>query len=169
LLAVAAALIVGKAVLVANATPFLRRYDTMPLAWTIIYKAGVYCVFVFAARLIELNAEGWLGGAPFAEFLATFSWHHFLAIQIWLFVLFLVYVTFHELSQLLGEGELKQVLFRRRAPDLTLGRRARTQALVQLSHLTASHAPEELADRASPANAELVRLLRGLAKGEAAG
>ena len=109
MLVVAAALIVGKAVLVANATPFLRRYDTMPLAWTIIYKASVYCVFVFAARVIELNVEGWLGGTPFAEFLATFSWHRFLAIQIWLFVLFLVYVTFHELSQLLGEGELKQV------------------------------------------------------------
>ena len=164
LLAITAALIVGKAVLVANATPFLRRYDTMPLAWTIIYKAGVYCLFVFAVRVIELIAEGWLGGTPFAEVLATFSWHRFLAIQIWLFVLFLVYVSFQELTQLLGEGELQQLLFRRRAPDLALGRRARARALVQLSHLTADHTPEELADRASPANAELMRLLRGLAK-----
>lgn len=164
LLVVTAALIVGKAVLVANATPFLRRYDTMPLAWTIIYKAGVYCVFVFAARVIELIVEGWLGGTPFAQVLATFSWHRFLAIQIWLFVLFLVYVTFHELTQLLGEGELRQLLFKRRASDLALGRRARTQALVQLSHLTASYTPEELADRTSPANAELLRLLHGLVK-----
>ncbi|HKN27942.1 MAG TPA: hypothetical protein VJY34_08670 [Roseiarcus sp.] len=31
-LATMAALVVGKAVLVANATPFLRRYDTAPLA-----------------------------------------------------------------------------------------------------------------------------------------
>lgn len=163
-LAVTAALVVGKAVLVANATPFLRRYDTMPLAWTIIYKAGMYCVFVFAARVIELTAEGWLGGTPFSHVLATFSWHRFLAIQIWLFVLFLVYVTFNELTQLLGEGELRQLLFRRRAPDLALGRRARAQALVQLSQFTASHTPEELADRASTANAELLRLLHGLAK-----
>jgi hypothetical protein len=168
LLAVTAALIVGKAVLVANATPFLRRYDTMPLAWTIIYKAGVYCVFVFAARVIELMVEGWLGGRPFAEVLATFSWHRFLAIQIWLFVLFLIYVTFNELTQLFGEGELQLLLFRRRASDLALGRRARVQAMVQLGHLTASHTPEELADRASPANAELLRLLRGLTKGAAA-
>jgi hypothetical protein len=168
LLAVTAALIVGKAVLVANATPFLRRYDTMPLAWTIIYKAGVYCVFVFAARVIELMVEGWLGGRPFAEVLATFSWHRFLAIQIWLFVLFLIYVTFNELTQLFGEGELQLLLFRRRASDLALGRRARVQAMVQLGHLTASHTPEELADRASPANAELLRLLRGLTKGVAA-
>ncbi len=65
LLVVTAALIVGKAVLVANATPFLRRYDTMPLAWTILYKAGVYCLFVFAVRVIELIVEGWLGGTSF--------------------------------------------------------------------------------------------------------
>jgi hypothetical protein len=73
LLAVTTALIVGKAVLVANATPFLRRYDTMPLAVTIIYKAGVYCVFVFIVRVIELNLEGWLRGTSIAELLATFS------------------------------------------------------------------------------------------------
>jgi hypothetical protein len=136
LLVVTAALIVGKAVLAANTIPFSRCYDTMPLAWTIIYKAGVYCVFVLAARLIDLTVEGWLGGTPSAELLATFSWQRFLAIQIWLFVLFLVYVTFHELTQLIGEGELQQLLFNRRAPDLASGRRARTQALVQLGHLT---------------------------------
>ena len=102
--------------LVANATPFLRRYDIMPLAWTIFYKAAVYCVFVFAARVVELIVEGWLGGTPFAEVLARFSWHRFLAIQIWLFVLFLVYVTFNELTQLFGEGELHQLLTDRASP-----------------------------------------------------
>jgi hypothetical protein len=49
---VTAALIDGQEVLAANTTPFLRRYDTTPLTWTIIHKAGVYCVFVLAARLI---------------------------------------------------------------------------------------------------------------------
>jgi hypothetical protein len=66
----------------------------------------VYCVFVLAAPFIELTFEGWLGGTPSAELLATSSWYHFLAIQIWLVELFLVYVTFHELTQLPGEGEL---------------------------------------------------------------
>jgi hypothetical protein len=36
LLAITGALVVGKAALVANATPFLRRYDTVPLAWSIL-------------------------------------------------------------------------------------------------------------------------------------
>src|SRR5271156_5060986 len=66
-LATTAALVVGKAVLVANATPFLRRYDTQPLAISILYKAAVYCVFVFFARLIETGVEDLIHGTPFSE------------------------------------------------------------------------------------------------------
>lgn len=156
LLAITGALVVGKAVLVANATPFLRRYDTVPLAWSILYKAVMYCVFVFLARLIEAGLEDWFAGRSLAEALAKFSWHRFLAIQIWLFVLFLIYVTFSELSLLVGEGELRRMLFNHRSAELTRGRRERTQTLVQLSRLTASHTPEELAG-ASQAHAELLQ------------
>ncbi len=165
LLAITGALVVGKAVLVANATPFLRRYDTLPLAWSILYKTTVYCLFVFLARLIEAGLEAWFTGLSFSDMLAKFSWHRFLAIQIWLFALFMVYVTITELNRLFGEGELTHMLFNHRSAELTRGRRERAQRLVQLSHLTASHTPEELANRASPANAELLQLLRDLAKG----
>lgn len=165
LLATTAALVVGKAVLVANATPFLRRYDTQPLAFSILYKAVVYCVFVFFARLIERGLEVLTHGTPFSDVVASFSWHRFLAIQIWLLVLFTIYVTFSELNRLLGEGGLFRLLFEQRSAGLHLGRRERAQTLVELSRLTASHTPEELADGASPTHAELVHLLRGLAKG----
>jgi hypothetical protein len=165
LLATTAALVVGKAVLVANATPFLRRYDTQPLALSILYKAAVYCVFVFFARLIERGLEDWIHGTPFSDTMASFSWHRFLAIQIWLLVLFTIYVTFSELNQLLGEGGLFRLLLEQRSAKLHLGRRERAQTLVELSRLTASHTPEELVDGASPTHAELMQLLRGLAKG----
>src|SRR5271157_3787900 len=165
LLATTAALVVGKAVLVANATPFLKRYDTAPLAWSILYKAAVYCAFVFLARLIEVGLEDWIRGKPFSETVANFSWHRFSAIQTWLFVLFLIYVMFSELNELLGEGGLYRLLFDRRSAALHLGRRERAQTLMQLSRLTAAHAQEELADGASPTHAELMQLLRRLSKG----
>ena len=165
LLATTAALVVGKAVLVANATPFLRRYDTAPLAWSILYKAAVYCIFVFFARLIETGVEDWIRGKPFSEAVANFSWHRFSAIQIWLFVLFLIYVMFSELNQFLGEGGLYRLLFDQRSAELHVGRRERAQTLMQLSRLTAAHAQEELADGASPTHAELMQLLRRLSKG----
>jgi hypothetical protein len=52
-LATTAALVVGKAVLVANALPFLRRYDRAPLIQPILFKTAVYWAIVFLARLLE--------------------------------------------------------------------------------------------------------------------
>jgi hypothetical protein len=51
----------------------------------------------------------WDGGAPggfSAELASTFSWSRFAAVQIWIFVLFLLYVTASELNALFGDGEL---------------------------------------------------------------
>jgi hypothetical protein len=42
--------------------------------------------------------------------IAIFDWHHFIAIQLWIFVLFLVYVTANELNHLFGEGALWHIL-----------------------------------------------------------
>jgi hypothetical protein len=53
MLATAGALIVGKAVLVTNAMPFLRRYDRAPLIQPILFKTLVYWAIVFLARLLE--------------------------------------------------------------------------------------------------------------------
>jgi hypothetical protein len=40
-----------------------------------------------------------------------FSWHRFAAIQIWFFVLFLLYTFVSELNSHLGEGRLRRMLF----------------------------------------------------------
>src|SRR5580698_5198806 len=47
LLLTTSALIVGKAVLVADKMPFIRRFDTAPLIRPILFKTAVYWVFVF--------------------------------------------------------------------------------------------------------------------------
>src|SRR5208282_4067296 len=53
MLATLAALVVGKAVLVANKMPWLTRYDRAPLIQPILFKTGFYWVVVFFARLLE--------------------------------------------------------------------------------------------------------------------
>ena len=53
MLATVAALVVGKAVLVANKIPLLRRYDRAPLIQPILFKTAFYWVVVFLARLLE--------------------------------------------------------------------------------------------------------------------
>ena len=169
LIATTSALIVGKVVLVANKMPVLRRFDHAPLAYPVLFKTLIYTVLVFVARLLEalvhyLIEGGHLGGGQFVDgLLGSFSWSRFIAIQLWIFVLFLIYVITRELNQLLGDGELFRILFIRRSSELKATRRARIRLLVQLSRLMESHPVTVLEDPASEPHRKLLGILRALA------
>ncbi len=106
------------------------------------------------------------GGAlsDFPKFLvAQFSWPHFLVIQIWLMVLFLVYVTAHELNTLFGDGELPRLFLRWHSTEAKLTRRQRIRLLVRLNRLTEANTVEAISEKGAPAHAELIGILRELA------
>jgi hypothetical protein len=167
------ALIVGKVVLVANKMPLLRRFDYAPLAYPILFKTIVYTALVGIARLLEtlihyLAADGALGGGGFIEHVfGTWSWPRFIATQMWIFVLFLVWVTATELNELLGEGELFRIFFTRRSSALKSTRRARIRLLTQLSRLTDAYPVAVLEDPKSAPHRELVAILRRLVQDNA--
>jgi hypothetical protein len=168
LLATTSALIVGKAVLVADKMPLLRRFDTAPLIRPILFKTLIYWACVFVARLLEAFVHyAWESGSVvgfFAHLQAQFSWHRFLFIQIWILVLFLIYTTVAELNALFGDGELFRLLFKRRTTELKLTRRQRIRTLVRLSRLTEAHRVDELRDPRNPVHGELVDLIQALAE-----
>jgi len=124
LVATTSALVVGKAVLVANAIPLLRRFDTAPMIRPILFKTTFYWAIVFLVRFLEklveyLFAGGTFGGIP--KYMTThFTWHRFAAIQIWIFVLFLIYTSVSELNARLGDGELRKIFFSRRSSKTKL-------------------------------------------------
>jgi hypothetical protein len=127
MLATASALIVGKAVLIANAMPFLRRYDQRPLIQPILFKSIFYWAIVALVRVLEHFIEfSLVDHNPVNDFpahmITTFSWHRFTAIQIWILVLFLIYVSASELNDLLGKGEMWRALFGREPSKLQLMR-----------------------------------------------
>ena len=168
MLATGAALVVGKSVLVANAMALLRRYDRAPLIQPILFKTVVYWAVVFVARLLEHFIKFWLvEHNPVREFLphmvSTFSWHRFAAIQIWILVLFLIYVTATELNHLFGHGELRRIFFTHRSSELQLNRRQRIRELVRLSKLADTHTLAEFRDPASAAHNQLVDIVQRLA------
>ena len=115
MLATLAALVVGKAVLVAHKMALLRRYDRAPLIQPILYKTAFYWVVVFFVRLLERFVHFAFDGNPPGDFISylitTFSWHRFSAISLWILVLFLIYVTATEFSRLFGPGELRRLFF----------------------------------------------------------
>src|SRR5215471_8875113 len=60
MIATVSALVVGKAVLVANAMRAIRRYDRAPLIRPILFKTVFYWAIVFVARLLEHWIRFWL-------------------------------------------------------------------------------------------------------------
>jgi hypothetical protein len=122
---------------------------------------------VFIARLLEALVEFLMHGHSLGEFLphlaSTFSWHRFAAIQIWILVLFLIYVTASELNQLFGHGELKRIFLTYRPSELQLNRRQRTRELVHLSRLADAHSLAELRDSTTTAHRQLMEIVRRLA------
>ena len=75
--------------------PFLRHFDSAPIIQPVLFKTLVYWAVVFVVRFLEKLIEYFLAGGTFggfSEYLLThFTWHRFAAIQIWIFVLFLIY------------------------------------------------------------------------------
>ena len=90
MIATVTALVVGKSVLIANAMPYLRRFDTAPMIQPILFKTLVYWAVVFMVRFLEKLVEYLFAGGSIRaipEYVAThFTWHRFVAIQIWIFV-----------------------------------------------------------------------------------
>ena len=112
-----------------------------------------------------LMRGGILGSGGFVEeVLGNFSWPRFIATQLWIGVLFLIYVSARELNELLGDGELSRILFRRRSSALKETRRARIRLFTRLSRLTESHPIAALENPASPEHSELVAILKTLAQ-----
>ena len=165
--AIVAALLVGKAVLVTDNLPFMRRFDGAPMIQPILFKSAIYWLCVLIVRLAEEVVHFVAAGGAIAafgdHFVNHFSLPRFLSIQIWLMVLFLAYVTIHELNELFGDGELYRLFFRWRSSEAKLTRRQRIRLLTRLNRLTEANPIEAFSDRTSPVHTELVAILRELA------
>jgi hypothetical protein len=169
MLATVAALVVGKAVITANAMPFLKYFDRAPLIQPILFKTAIYWVAVFFARLVERFVHFLIEGNRPGDFVAylasSFSWDRFIAISLWIFVLFLIYVTALEFSQLFGRGEMRRLLFAYRPSELQLNKRQRARELMRLNRLADEHEIDEFRDPGSAAHHELVEIVERLARG----
>jgi hypothetical protein len=105
----------------------MRRFDGAPMIQPILFKSAIYWLCVLVVRLAEGLFHFLAAGGAIADFpehlVQHFSWPRFLSIQTWLMVLFLIYVTIHELNMLFGDGELFRLFFRWRSSEAKLTRR----------------------------------------------
>jgi hypothetical protein len=110
-----AALILGKAVLIADLLPFINRYPGKPLVYSIAWKTAIYVLIAMLLHYLERLVDFWreAGGliAGNEKLLAEIVWPHFWAIQIFLVVLILMYCTMREVIRAIGRDKVRQMFF----------------------------------------------------------
>jgi hypothetical protein len=110
-----AALILGKAVLIADMLPMINRFPNKPLIYNIAWKTVIYLLLSAVIHYLERLVDFWrqTGGfiAGNQKLLAEIIWPHFWAIQIILFVLIAMYCTIHELVRVIGKEKVLRIFF----------------------------------------------------------
>ena len=110
-----AALILGKAVLIADILPFINRFPNKPLIYNVAWKTVIYWLMSVAIHYVERLIEFWRHAGSFdaanEKLLAEIVWPHFWAIQIILLVLIVMYCTMHELVRVIGRERVLRIFF----------------------------------------------------------
>ncbi len=110
-----AALILGKAVLIADMLPMINLFPHKPLIHNVAWKTSIYLLLSalihYLERLVDFSRQA--GGlvAGNEKLLAEIVWPHFWAIQIMLFVLIASYCTMHELVRVMGKEKVRRIFF----------------------------------------------------------
>jgi hypothetical protein len=109
------ALILGKAVLIADMLPVINRFPHKPLIYNIAWKTVLYLSLSLVIHYLERLIDFWRQTGSFVagnqKLLSEIVWPHFWAIQIILFVLIAMYCTVHELVRAIGKEKAMRIFF----------------------------------------------------------
>jgi hypothetical protein len=110
-----AALILGKAVLVADMLPMINRFPHKPLIYNVAWKTLIYWLMATLIHYVERLIDFWRHAGGFVagnkKLFAEIIWPHFWAVQIILFVLIAMYCTMHELVRVIGKEKVLRIFF----------------------------------------------------------
>jgi hypothetical protein len=109
------ALILGKAVLIADMVPMINRFPNKPLIYNVAWKTLIYWLMATLIHYVERLIDFWRQAGSFVagnrKLLAEIVWPHFWAIQIVLFVLIAMYCMMHELVRVVGKEKVMRIFF----------------------------------------------------------
>jgi hypothetical protein len=109
------ALLAGKVIIIVNTFPFLNAYPHKPLIYNIAWKFFIYAIFIFLIRVAEnfihagLHFHSWAKGWLHVEL--TLQTSEFWAVELWLFLLFFLFIFYNELVDKIGRDKVRKMLF----------------------------------------------------------
>jgi hypothetical protein len=110
-----AALIMGKAVLIADMLPLINKFPNKPLVYNVAWKTFIYLLISVVIHYLERLIDFWRETGSFIagneKLLLVIIWPHFWAIQIILFVLISMYCMMHELVRVIGKEKVLRIFF----------------------------------------------------------
>jgi len=110
-----AALILAKAVLIADMLPFINLYPNKPLIYNVVWKTVVYMCVAMLIHYLERLYHFWHNAGSLVaaneRMLAEIVWPHFWAIQIFLVVIILMYCIMRELARVIGAAKVREMFF----------------------------------------------------------
>jgi hypothetical protein len=115
--AIIGGLIVAKVLLIVDLWPGIDRFKGKPLVHNILWKGTIYVAASLVFRFIDpvitflFKGQGFTAGVH--EAVQSFTRPRFWAVEIWVAVILLIYVTARELIRVMGREEMRVVFFGR--------------------------------------------------------
>jgi hypothetical protein len=108
-----AALVLGKAVVIADLLPLINRYPYKPLIYNVTWKTAIYALVAMLFHYVEHLIDFWRETGDFVagneKLLSGIVWPHFWATQILLVVLIWMYCTMREFVRLVGADKVRRM------------------------------------------------------------
>lgn len=109
------ALILAKAVVLADLLPAINRFPDRPLAWNVAWKSLVYLLAATVLHYLERLVEHWRDAGGFLaaneRMLQEMIWPHFWALEIFIALVIVSYCIGSELGRALGRDRARQLFF----------------------------------------------------------
>lgn len=110
------ALVVAKVVAITDHFALVNRFPDKPLTYNVVWKTAIYFAAIFIARYAEHLFHVWRQTGNVVEansrLVDDIVWPHFWGVQLWLFILLLVYCAFRELARTLGRERIIRMFFK---------------------------------------------------------
>lgn len=121
-LATIGALLVGKFLLIVNTLPFINAFPNKPLIYNILWKFLIYGSLALVFRIVEKSIDFALhfkqSELVYQHLQVMIVSPIFWAVNIWLLILFLIYIFASEFIRAFGKKEIEFMLFYNNKPKI---------------------------------------------------